>query len=106
VRLVAVLPGLVPDVERVLVRGCRRRRQWRQLVLGLRRTRSRRDVVLARDHRQLASLVRWRWRGRVRRRLVRRRRRRGRRRLLEADGPPRAPDGTLRAWVLSKRWKT
>ena len=69
-RRVAVLPGLVPDLERHAVRGRRRRRrQRRQHLLRLGHPGHRRDDVGARHDRQLAVVVgrRRRWR-RVRRR--------------------------------------
>ncbi len=90
-----VLPGLVHELERLVVRrgGCDRER--RQPLLRLRHPRSRRDDVRPRDDRELAVVIgRRERRGRLLRWQLGRRRGRRRRRLLAGEpeaGP--APGG-------------
>ena len=82
----ALLPDLVPDLERDAVHELGRRRQRGEPVLRFGHPRRRRDDVGSRDDRELSGIVgRWRWWWRLRRRLVRRWRGRSRRRVL---GPP------------------
>ena len=79
--VVALLPRLVPELEWVVAGRVRDGRQRSQRLLGLGHPGSGRDDVRARDDRQLALVVRlrWRWRRLQRRRLRRRWGRRGRR---------------------------
>ena len=89
----ALLPDLVPELERGVAHGLRSGRgERRQPLLGLGDPRHRRDDVDPRDDRQLAVVVRRRRWWRVRRWLVGRRWRRRRRRLLGSGVRPRSAD--------------
>ena len=83
-----VLPGLVSHLGWVVVRERHGRGQRRLDLLGFGGARCGRDDVGARHDRELAGVVEWRQRWRVRRRLVGRWRRRRRRRVLGACRRP------------------
>ncbi len=100
-RVVDLVPGLVHELGRLVLRECRRGRQRRVDLLGLGRARPRRHDVGPRDDRELAGVVgRERWR-RVQRWRRGRRWRWRRRRLLGAEqlaAGVEALDGHRRTW--------